>query len=72
MIPTTDLASQLEQIARRLHSQGYASKLFPAQWAALRYIHSAPVPLRTAIVQAEERIGESHYPCPNDDMETTR
>lgn len=49
MIPTTDLASQLEQIARRLHSQGYASKLFPAQWAALRYIHSAPVPLRTAI-----------------------
>ena len=50
MIPTTDLASQLEQIARRLHSQGYASKLFPAQWAALRYIHSAPVPLRMSSV----------------------
>ncbi|MEF2552071.1 MarR family transcriptional regulator [Aurantimonas sp. A2-1-M11] len=49
MISTTELASQLEQIARRLHSQGYASKLFPAQWAALRYIHSAPVHLRTAI-----------------------
>ncbi|WP_370195632.1 MULTISPECIES: helix-turn-helix domain-containing protein [Aurantimonas] len=25
-----------------------------------------------SFVQAEERIGESHYPCPNDDMETTR
>lgn len=48
-VPTDDLASLLEQISRRLHSQGYASQLFPAQWAALRYIQSAPPQLRTAI-----------------------
>ena len=43
------LASLLEQIARRIHSQGYAADLFPAQWAALRYIQSTPPQLRTAI-----------------------
>ncbi|EAU40711.1 Transcriptional regulator [Fulvimarina pelagi HTCC2506] len=32
-----------------MHSQGFAARLFPAQWAALRYIHTAPEHLRTAI-----------------------
>ncbi|MCP3053574.1 MarR family winged helix-turn-helix transcriptional regulator [Aurantimonas marianensis] len=48
-VSTADLAGLLEQIARRLHSQGYASQLFPAQWAALRYVQSAPPHMRTAI-----------------------
>lgn len=43
------LASLLEQAARRLHSQGYAANLFPAQWAALRYMRSAEPTQRTAI-----------------------
>jgi len=43
------LTGLLEQIARRLHSQGYAAQLFPAQWSALRYIQTAPPDLRTAI-----------------------
>lgn len=43
------LASLLEQMARRLHSQGYASQLFPAQWAALRYVQLATPERRTAI-----------------------
>ncbi|WP_157944627.1 MarR family winged helix-turn-helix transcriptional regulator [Mangrovicella endophytica] len=46
---TAALTSLLEQVARRIHSQGYAADLFPAQWAALRYVHSAPTQLRTAI-----------------------
>ncbi|MEX6507339.1 MarR family winged helix-turn-helix transcriptional regulator [Jiella sp. M17.18] len=45
----TDLTGLLEQVARRLHSQGYAAQLFPAQWSALRYLHTAPQHLRTAI-----------------------
>ncbi|MCQ8783293.1 MarR family winged helix-turn-helix transcriptional regulator [Mangrovibrevibacter kandeliae] len=49
MIPAAALASLLEQVARRIHSQGYASDLFPAQWAALRYLNGAPPQLRTAI-----------------------
>lgn len=36
-------------MARRLHSQGYDSHLFPAQWAALRYVYLAPPERRTAI-----------------------
>lgn len=48
-ISAAALASLLEQIARRIHSQGYAADLFPAQWAALRYIQSTPPQLRTAI-----------------------
>lgn len=36
-------------MARRLHSQGYASHLFPAQWAALRYVQLAAPERRTAI-----------------------
>lgn len=48
-IPAAALASLLEQVARRIHSQGYAADLFPAQWAALRYINVAPPQLRTAI-----------------------
>ncbi|SMC36225.1 DNA-binding transcriptional regulator, MarR family [Fulvimarina manganoxydans] len=43
------ISSLLEQLARRMHSQGYAARLFPAQWAALRYVNSAPDHLRTAI-----------------------
>ncbi|MEF2072230.1 MarR family winged helix-turn-helix transcriptional regulator [Consotaella aegiceratis] len=43
------LASLMEQLARRIHSQGYAADLFPAQWAALRYLESAPPHSRTAI-----------------------
>ncbi|KQT54489.1 hypothetical protein ASG43_02535 [Aureimonas sp. Leaf454] len=48
-ISAAALASLLEQVARRIHSQGYASDLFPAQWAAIRYLASAPPQLRTAI-----------------------
>ena len=46
---TKEIAGLLEQVARRLHSQGYASQLFPAQWAALRYISNSEENLRTAI-----------------------
>lgn len=48
-ISVSALASLLEQVARRIHSQGYASDLFPAQWAAIRYLENAPPQLRTAI-----------------------
>ena len=43
------ITNLLDQLARRMHSQGYAARLFPAQWAALRYVNSAPDHLRTAI-----------------------
>lgn len=49
VISAAALASLLEQVARRIHSQGYASDLFPAQWAAIRYLDAAPPQLRTAI-----------------------
>ena len=48
-ISASALASLLEQVARRIHSQGYAADLFPAQWSALRYLYGAPPQLRTAI-----------------------
>jgi DNA-binding MarR family transcriptional regulator len=48
-ISTAVLASLLEQMGRRLHSQGYSSQLFPAQWAALRYVQLAAPERRTAI-----------------------
>jgi DNA-binding MarR family transcriptional regulator len=48
-ISAAALASLLEQVARRIHSQGYAADLFPAQWSALRYLDGAPPQLRTAI-----------------------
>jgi DNA-binding MarR family transcriptional regulator len=48
-ISTAVLASLLEQMGRRLHSQGYSSQLFPAQWAALRYVQLAVPERRTAI-----------------------
>jgi DNA-binding MarR family transcriptional regulator len=48
-ISASALASLLEQVARRIHSQGYAADLFPAQWAAIRYLDAAPPQLRTAI-----------------------
>ena len=44
-----DLALLMEQMARRLHAQGYADRLFPAQWAALRYLSAAEPERRTAI-----------------------
>lgn len=47
---STELLTGLfEQVARRLHSNGYAAHLFPAQWSALRYIHHAEPNRRTAI-----------------------
>ena len=36
-------------MARRLHAQGYADRLFPAQWAALRYLQAADPERSTAI-----------------------
>ncbi len=48
-ISAAALAGLLEQAARRIHSQGYAADLFPAQWAALRYLQTANPQLRTAI-----------------------
>ncbi|WP_167591707.1 MarR family winged helix-turn-helix transcriptional regulator [Jiella endophytica] len=46
---TEALTGLFEQVARRLHSNGYAAQLFPAQWSALRYIHQAEADRRTAI-----------------------
>ncbi|MBO0904627.1 MarR family winged helix-turn-helix transcriptional regulator [Jiella sonneratiae] len=46
---TEVLTGLFEQMARRLHSNGYAAHLFPAQWSALRYIHHAQADRRTAI-----------------------
>lgn len=43
------LALMLEQMGRRLHAQGFADRLFPAQWAALRYLQAAEPERRTAI-----------------------
>ena len=48
-ISAAALASLLEQVARRIHSQGYAADQFPAQWAAIRYLNGAPPQRRTAI-----------------------
>ncbi|MBE7732858.1 MarR family winged helix-turn-helix transcriptional regulator [Devosia faecipullorum] len=48
LIPTPPLANLLEQVARRLHAQAHALDLFPAQWAALRYIARMPLELRTS------------------------
>lgn len=47
-IPTTSLANLLDQVARRLHAQAHAEELFPAQWAALRYVARMPAELRTS------------------------
>lgn len=47
-LSTPALAELLELTARKLHSRGHASGLFPAQWAALRYFSSAPDAQRTA------------------------
>lgn len=43
------LAKLLEQTARHLHALGHAEGLYPAQWAALRYFHTALPPNNTAI-----------------------
>lgn len=49
MSPTPSaLAELLELTARKLHSRGHASGLFPAQWAALRYFSRAQPELRTS------------------------
>ena len=45
---TSALAELLELTARKLHSRGHASGLFPAQWAALRYFSRAPQDLCTS------------------------
>jgi DNA-binding MarR family transcriptional regulator len=47
-IPTPSLANLLDQVARRLHAQAHALDLFPAQWAALRYVARMPPELRTS------------------------
>ena len=47
-IPTPSLASLLEQVARRLHAQAHVLDLFPAQWAALRYVARMPSELCTS------------------------
>ena len=47
-IPTTSLANLLDQVARRLHAQAHALDLFPAQWAALRYVARMPAEVRTS------------------------
>ncbi|RFC65454.1 MarR family transcriptional regulator [Fulvimarina endophytica] len=43
------VAGLLEQLTRRMHAQGFAARLFPAQWTALRYIENAPPHLRSAV-----------------------
>lgn len=48
MISTHFLANLLEQVSRRLHAQGHVLDLFPAQWAALRYISRMPSETRTS------------------------
>ncbi|HTM76282.1 MAG TPA: MarR family winged helix-turn-helix transcriptional regulator [Devosia sp.] len=48
MIPSPPLTDLLEQVARRLHAQGHVLELFPAQWAALRYVARMPPGLRTS------------------------
>ena len=48
MTTAAALAELLERTARKLHSRGHAEGMFPAQWAALRYLARAPEPLRTA------------------------
>lgn len=49
MSPTPSaLAELLELTARKLHSRGHASGLFPAQWAALRYFSKAAPELATS------------------------
>lgn len=47
-ISAAALADLLELASRMLHSRGYASGLFPAQWVALRYFARAQQDLRTA------------------------
>jgi DNA-binding MarR family transcriptional regulator len=42
----------LERTARTLHSRGYTEKLYPAQWAALRYFSAAPDDRKTATALA--------------------
>ena len=48
MTTAASIAELLELTARKLHSRGHACGMFPAQWAALRYLSRAPEGLRTA------------------------
>lgn len=61
LIPAPALASLLEQVSRRLHSQGHSRDLFPAQWAALRYVDRMPPHLRTSSDLARFQ-GQEHGP----------
>lgn len=46
------LARLLDQVARGLHSIGHDAEMFPAQWAALRYVASADPAQCTAMALA--------------------
>ena len=41
------IATLIERASRLVHSIGYAEGLYPAQWAALRYVTGAPPSSRT-------------------------
>jgi DNA-binding MarR family transcriptional regulator len=47
-VPATALTNLLNQVARRVHAQAHTLDLFPAQWAALRYMARMPADLRTS------------------------
>jgi DNA-binding MarR family transcriptional regulator len=47
-VPATALTNLLNQVARRLHAQAHTLDLFPAQWAALRYMARMPTGLCTS------------------------
>lgn len=47
-LPSPDLATRLEKLARSIHALGYAADLFPAQWSALRYFARVAPAERTA------------------------
>lgn len=47
-VPAAALASLLNQVARRMHSQAHTLDLFPAQWVALRYMAKMPPAQRTS------------------------
>ncbi len=51
-IPTTALARLMEQATRGLHSLGHDGDLYPAQWAALRYLATSEPEQRTAMAVA--------------------
>lgn len=46
------IVTRFERVARLSHGAGFSGGLNPAQWAALRYFHTAPEPARTATLFA--------------------